>query len=179
MTSSPAIDSDYLRYDDESAGFESGVGFPIEFVIANPTKFFYSGNRQWAPDPLSETAQYLWNTTKTVYDPCPAGYQVISPDAAGALFAGIDESTENDPVNFGFTLNGNWFPYTGWWKYNGSSRVNNKDAAYFWTTGTRFRDEQSGYNVATHYQVISGSGKSSYESKGDALTIRCEVISAN
>lgn len=179
MTSVPVIESERLRYDDESVGLESGAGFPIEFVIANPTKFFYSGNRQWAPNPLDEAAQYLWNTTKTIYDPCPAGYQVISPDAADALFAGIDESTENDPVNFGFNLNGNWFPYTGWWKYGDGARKNNKEAAYFWTTGTRLRDEQSGYNVATHYQVISGTGKTSYESKGDALTIRCEVIPAN
>lgn len=179
MTSVPVIESERLRYDDESVGLESGAGFPIEFVIANPTKFFYSGNRQWAPNPLDEAAQYLWNTTKTIYDPCPAGYQVISPDAAGVLFAGIDESTENDPVNFGFNLNGNWFPYTGWWKYGDGARKDNKQAAYFWTTGTRLRDEQSGYNVATHYQVISGTGKTSYESKGDALTIRCEVIPAN
>lgn len=178
MTSAPAITEDYLRYDDESVGLESGAGFSVDYVLANPTKFFYSGNRQWAPNPLDEAAQYLWNTTKTIYDPCPAGYQVISPDAASAFFAGIEES-ENDPVNFGFKLNGNWFPYTGWWKYSGDARRDNKSAAYFWTTGTRLRDEESGYNVATHYQVIDGVGKSSYESKGDALSIRCEVVSAN
>lgn len=175
MTTAPEITEEYINY--EAAGLEKGAGFTVDYVIANPTKFFYSGNRQWAPNPLDEAAQYLWNTTKTIYDPCPVGYKVISPDAAGVLFAGIEES-ENDPVNFGFKLNGNWFPYTGWWKYSGSSRRGEASEAYFWTTGTRLRSDEDGYNVSTHYQVIDGTGKSSYESKGDALAIRCELIQA-
>ena len=177
MTSAPEITDELVTY--ETAGLEKGAGFPVEYVIANPTKFFYSGNRQWAPNPLDEAAQYLWNTNKTIYDPCPAGYQVISTDTAGAIFAGIAESTENDPVNYGFKLNDNWFPYAGWWKYSGSSRRGDSAEAYFWTTGTRLRSEEDGYNVSTHYQVVEGTGKSSYESKGDALTIRCEVVAAN
>ena len=152
-------------------------GFPVEYVIANPTNFFYSGNRQWAPNPHDEAAQYLWNpSAKTIYDPCPAGYQVITPDVAGVLFSGIKENVENDPVNKGFKLNEVYYPYTGWWKYSGSSYVSEGAHAYFWTSGTKLRDEESGYNVSTHYQVTDGAGKTSYESKGDALTIRCERV---
>ena len=152
-------------------------GFPVEYVIANPTNFFYSGNRQWAPNPHDEAAQYLWNpSAKTIYDPCPAGYQVITPDVADVLFSGIKENVENDPVNKGFKLNEVYYPYTGWWKYSGSSYVSEGAHAYFWTSGTKLRDEESGYNVSTHYQVTDGAGKTSYESKGDALTIRCERV---
>ena len=158
----------------ELAGLD---GFPVEYVIANPTKFFYSGNRQWAPNPHDEDAQYLWNpSAKTIYDPCPAGYQVITPDVAAVLFSGIADSVENDPVNKGFKLNDVYYPYTGWWKYSGSSYVSEGAHAYFWTSGTKLRDEQSGYNVSTHYQVTDGTGKTSYESKGDALTVRCERV---
>ena len=176
MTTAPVYESEYVSYED--LGLEKGAGIEVEYVIANPTKFFYSGNRQWAPNPHDEAAQYLWNTVKTIYDPCPAGYQVISTDTASAIFSGIDESVENDPTNFGFNLNGNWYPYTGWWKYSGGSRRGEGKEAYFWTTGTKLRSEEDGYNVATHYQVVEGAGKTSYESKGDALTIRCEVVSA-
>ena len=152
-------------------------GFPVEYVIANPTNFFYSGNRQWAPNPHDEAAQYLWNpSAKTIYDPCPAGYQVITPDVAGVLFSGIADSVENDPVNKGFKLNEIYYPYTGWWKYSGSSYVSESAHAYFWTSGTKLRSETDGYNVSTHYQVTDGVGKTSYESKGDALTIRCERV---
>lgn len=158
----------------ELAGLD---GFPVEYVIANPTNFFYSGNRQWAPNAFDEAAQYLWNpAAKTIYDPCPAGYQVITPDVAGVLFSGIKENVENDSVNKGFSLNGVYYPYAGWWKYSGDSFRGETAEAYFWTSGTRLRDEQSGYNVSTHYQVVEGTGKSSYESKGDALTIRCEAV---
>ena len=174
MTSAPAISDELVNY--EAAGLEKGAGFPIEYVIANPTKFFYSGNRQWYPNPLDEAAQHLWNSTKTIYDPCPAGYQVMSYDTANSVFAGITESVENDPVNKGFTLNGNWFPYAGWWKYSGGERRGNQAEAYFWTSNSKLRSEEDGYNVANHFQVVEGTGKGSYESKGDALTVRCELI---
>lgn len=179
MTNAQGIEIARLKLSDlQEAGELTDVdGFPVEYVIANPTNFFYSGNRQWAPNALDEAAQYLWNpSAKTIYDPCPAGYQVITPDVASVLFDGIAESVENDPVNKGFNLNGVYYPYTGWWKYSGSSYVSEGAHAYFWTSGSRLRDEQSGYNVSTHYQVTEGTGKSSYESKGDALTIRCERV---
>lgn len=177
MTSAPAIEDERLDYED--AGLEKGAGFTIDFVLANPTRFFYSGNRQWAPNPLDETAGNLWAETKTIYDPCPAGYKVISKASASVIFAGISESTENDAANFGFKLNGMWFPYTGWWKYSGSARLTDATQAYFWTSESRLRSESDGYNVATHYQVVEGTGKSSYESKGGAFSVRCEVIVEN
>lgn len=179
MTNAQDIEIERVKLSDlQEAGELTDVdGFPVEYVIANPTKFFYSGNRQWAPNPHDEAAQYLWNpSAKTIYDPCPAGYQVITPDVAGVLFSGIKESVENDPVNKGFKLNEVYYPYTGWWKYSGSSYVSEGAHAYFWTSGTKLRDEESGYNVSTHYQVTDGAGKTSYESKGDALTIRCERV---
>ena len=179
MTNAQGIEITRVKLADlQEAGELADVdGFPVEYVIANPTHFFYSGNRQWAPNPHDEAAQYLWNpSAKTIYDPCPAGYQVITPDVASVLFDGIAESVENDPVNKGFNLNGVYYPYTGWWKYSGSSYVSEGAHAYFWTSGTKLRDEESGYNVSTHYQVTDGTGKTSYESKGDALTIRCERV---
>ena len=179
MTNAQGVEITRVKLADlQAEGILADVdGFPVEYVIANPTNFFYSGNRQWAPNPHDEAAQYLWNpSAKTIYDPCPAGYQVITPDVASVLFDGIDESVENDPVNKGFNLNGVYYPYTGWWKYSGSSYVSEGAHAYFWTSGTKLRDEESGYNVSTHYQVTDGTGKTSYESKGDALTIRCERV---
>ena len=179
MTNAQGVEITRVKLADlQAEGILADVdGFPVEYVIANPTNFFYSGNRQWAPNPHDEAAQYLWNpSAKTIYDPCPAGYQVITPDVASVLFDGIDESVENDPVNKGFNLNGVYYPYTGWWKYSGSSYVSEGAHAYFWTSGTKLREEESGYNVSTHYQVTDGTGKTSYESKGDALTIRCERV---
>ena len=179
MTNAQGVEITRVKLADlQAEGILADVdGFPVEYVIANPTQFFYSGNRQWAPNALDEAAQYLWNpSAKTIYDPCPAGYQVITPDVAGVLFSGISESVENDPVNKGFTLNGIYYPYTGWWKYSGSSYVSEGAHAYFWTSGTKLRSETDGYNVSTHYQVTEGTGKTSYESKGDALTIRCERV---
>ena len=179
MTCTPAIpENERVRYDDEGVGLESGAGFAIDYVIANPCHFYYSGNRTWHTCPMDEAGSRLWGSTKTIYDPCPAGYQVISYDNAQTVFAGIDESVENDPVNFGFTLNGQWYPYTGRWKYSGSSRLTDATIAYFWTSEQKWRDDDNGYNVAQHFQVEAGSGKGSYESMGSAMTVRCELIQA-
>lgn len=163
----------------ENTELAGAVAFSLDYVIAHPTNFFYSGMRNWYEGTHDEIiAGSLWLDTKTIYDPCPAGYQVMSYETASTVFAGITENVENDPTNYGFNLNGVWYPYTGRWKYSGGSRLTDKSITWFWTSSSTFKDEEQGYAVAHHWQVEDGVGKSSYESKGSANTVRCEVIPA-
>ena len=178
MTSAPEITGERVKYED--VGLESKVGFSVDYVIANPTKFFYSGGRNWHDGNKEEATAYLWNTTKTMYDPCPAGYQVMSYETASTVFAGITDNTEVDSANYGFSLNGQWYPFTGRWKYSGGSRLSDAKMSYFWTTSLELRDESNGfYSCGHHFQVDTDNGhKGSYESNGSAQTVRCELISA-
>lgn len=180
MTCTPAIEGERVRYDDEGVGAAKGEVFTVDYVIANPTKFFYSGLRNWYKGTLDEVdASHLWLSTKTIYDPCPAGYQVMCYETAKAVFAGYSESVENDQANFGFTLNGQWYPYTGRWKYGESSRYTDATMTWFWTVDTQYKDEANGWGVASMMKFEEGAGDTTYESKGSALTVRCEVTPAN
>ena len=175
MTSYPA---DVTNSVERSA---DGTNFPIEYGLANPTVFLYgntpdNGYRHWANDLKVEAG--LWGETKTMYDPCPAGYQVMSFASSQILFADLGESVEQDSANSGITANGYWFPYTGYWKYSSSKRSSDADNGYYWSSTHQIRDEEIGYYCVAKYSKIS-SLSTSYDSKGSAMAIRCEVTPAN
>lgn len=74
----------------------------ITDIIKTPT-VFYVNNHCWY-DP---TTAELWSSTKTIYDPCPAGWRVPEHgliDPASAV---------HDDVNGGVTISGMYFPGTG------------------------------------------------------------------
>ncbi|MBR5212490.1 MAG: hypothetical protein IKV91_07930 [Bacteroidales bacterium] len=175
MTSYPA---DVTTTVERSA---EGTNWPIEYGIANPTVFLYgntpdNGYRHWADDLTVEAG--LWGETKTIYDPCPAGYKVMSFASSQVLFADLGEGAEADDVNKGITANGFWFPYTGYWKYSSSSRSSDADNGFYWSSTHQIRDEEIGYYCVAKYSKIS-SKSTSYDSKGSAMAIRCEVDSVN
>lgn len=157
-----------------------GTNWPIEYGIANPTTFLYgnvadNGYRHWADDLTVEAG--LWGSTKTIYDPCPAGYKVMEFESSQVLFGSWD-SVEVDDVNKGITANGFWFPYTGYWKYSSSSRSSDADNGFYWSSTHQIRDADIGYYCVAKYTKIS-SQSTSYDSKGSAMAIRCEVDSVN
>lgn len=159
---------------------EEGTNFTVDYALAHPTTFLVGnvadhGARFWGPLPEAESA--LWGETKTMYDPCPAGYQVLTHNTSGGIFSGIADA-EEDKTNGGITVNGVWFPYCGWWKYSSGSRATDKH--YYWTSAHTVRNADLGYWSAARFVNVGGLAVStSYESKGDAMAIRCEVTAAN
>ena len=159
---------------------EEGTNWTIDYALAHPTTFLVgnvadNGGRFWGPLPEAESA--LWAETKTIYDPCPAGYQVMTYNTSGGIFSGLADA-EVDEANGGVTVNGCWFPYGGWWKYSSSARGTDKQ--YYWTSAHTVRNADLGYWSAARYVNLGDlSVSSSYESKGDAMPIRCEVTVAN
>ena len=71
-------------------------------IIKNPT-VFYVNNHCWY-DP---TTAELWSSTKTIYDPCPAGWRVPEHGLIDPATAVLDD------VNGGVTISGMYFPGTG------------------------------------------------------------------
>ncbi len=173
MTSYPA---DVTNTVERSA---EGTNWPIEYGIAHPTTFLYgnydtaqNGHRHWADD--LTVADGLWGPAKTIYDPCPAGYKVMEFESSQVLFDGM----EGDTAACGITANGYWFPYTGYWKYSSSSRSSDATEGYYWSSTHQIRDEAVGYYCVAKYTKVS-SQSTSYDSKGSAMAIRCEVDSVN
>ena len=56
----------------------------IDYATANPTTFItYNGkNHDWYYTGDSSTDDTRWQSSKTIYDPCPAGWRV--PDGGGS-----------------------------------------------------------------------------------------------
>ena len=55
----------------------------VSLSIANPTTIYNANNNDWN----TTTDDGLWSSSKTIYDPCPAGYKVPSVSEAEGLFA--------------------------------------------------------------------------------------------
>ncbi|MCQ2138554.1 MAG: hypothetical protein MJY60_07610 [Bacteroidales bacterium] len=63
----------------------------LEYVTANPLSFIYPVDGQpCAGDWMWERNNNLWGTTKTEYDPCPAGYKVPDGSATTAFWTATD-----------------------------------------------------------------------------------------
>ncbi len=76
---------------------DSEVG-SVEYSIANPNTFI-AGNKDNGFDWLASSNENLWSTTsKTLYDPCPAGWKV-APPSIWAAFTTMGAAT-SDPAEF-------------------------------------------------------------------------------
>lgn len=63
----------------------------VEFAIANPHKYILGNtNGDW----LASKDNSLWNSSKTIYDPCPAGWKI--PE--GGYNGGLGESAMKDGI---------------------------------------------------------------------------------
>ncbi len=107
----------------------------IEFATANPTSYIYSQNT--SPTVYSTfdwkyvSDDTLWQSEKTVYDPCPAGYRIPDGGDCGiwARALGIKDVffvTDLDLINYGYNFGNNgisqtltegetcWYPSAGY-----------------------------------------------------------------
>ena len=89
----------------------------IEYSAANPTTFITCAetNSDW----LQHPDKTLWQSSKTMYDPCPVGWCVPDGDVWGET---QEYESSYDSSNFGFNLSGSlgdyayvWYPLPGFY----------------------------------------------------------------
>ncbi len=129
-------------------------------------------DRDWLPNASHNDG--LWASSKTIYDPCPAGYRV----ADVAAFANINaETSAKGPTN-GFTYDLSSFSGVSgiehyWFGYltEFGKRTGRNTEAYVWTVGTDGVNAKSFYfkNDGTHTNPTS-----SPRARGAA--VRCQKI---
>ena len=89
----------------------------VDYVTSHPTTFVKSGSSpyDWHYSSRDNT---LWQSDKTIYDPCPSGWRV--PDGGGngvwktAGFASTSYDSSNEGINFSISS-----PYTTWYPASG------------------------------------------------------------
>ena len=92
----------------------------ISFAIANPTVFIGEnmGNSDWYYTGTSSTDNTRWKSTKTIYDPCPAGWRVPDGGDNGVWEKSGFDDTTYDRINKGmsFSISSSsttWYPASG------------------------------------------------------------------
>ena len=154
----------------------------IDYAIANPTTFIY-GEKDWCfidPDILR------WNSTKTIYDPCPPGYKVPKYEEIWRTAlsnnkgdGSIDYKDGEGGANLGYSSNGYkftsdnecWYPFTGYKRNANNFYESLGEYCYNWTNELYFE-----YNAFT-----LKIGKNTFGGKvalynSCAATVRCQKI---
>lgn len=162
----------------------------IEYAVANPTTFIMENeaNRDWLYTGDNTVEKTRWQPTKTIYDPCPAGWVIpeCGPDGIWGKALGTTDDWENesnwDSVNFGIdfsrtdiTLGSEgpiWYPAAG--------LIYGDDGNF------RGASEMGGYwsvsNSNHHYALVFAFGTYGYMMPNiDALrsygcSVRCQKI---
>ena len=125
----------------------------IDYAVSNPVTFITSNgsNTDWYYTGNSSTDNTRWRSSKTIYDPCPAGYRV--PDGGdngiwskafgtSSLFSDTSYDSTNEGINFGSSGKGTnklsssvsvcWYPFAGYLSYyDGSLSSVGSDGNYW------------------------------------------------
>ena len=158
----------------------SGVLMTVAESIKNPTTFVQTGsddNKDWCSE--SDVAATLWGETKTMYDPCPAGYQVpYNPwdDAKNGIWNLKADDAILTTLGFSKNADQHWFqmgdpatvfPICGYLDQDGYK--NRGARAYYWSA------RSTGTGIANVIRVDSSNNKVTDERKSRAGNIRCVV----
>ena len=149
----------------------------IEYSIRNPMTYITGWNR----NDSSTNSDSLWNSSKTIYDPCPYGWRVPDGGNHGVWVTACETSTIfdwlGDADNKGMNFSGKfgnasiiWYPYSGS-RYPGSGTLHNTgDQGDYWSV--------SPYNRNNFYSISfndeEGVAPSTYWNPAYGFAIRCQ-----
>ena len=121
----------------------------IAYATANPTTFikYNNSNKDWYYTGSSSTDNTRWTTSETsksIYDPCPAGWRVPDGDANGVWLKAKGSSSSfsnsynstNEGMNFSGKLGSAstiWYPASGYRIYNDGSLGTVGYYGYYWS----------------------------------------------
>ena len=149
----------------------------IAYTIKYPTTFitYNHSNRDWYYTGNSNTDDTRWQSEKTIYDPCPAGWRVPDGGSDGvwakAGFYDLPyDGLNNNGVLFGedISVPSTWYPAAGYRALYGRGVDYVGTTGYYWSVTITS-------NYAYNFNYIGGylTPKDSIFSRGDAQSVRC------
>ena len=170
----------------------------IEYSIANPQNFIQGnwdndagkGSCDWLWDDRSSDAikdVTRWQRTKTIYDPCPAGWRVPDGGDDGIWAkAGYNTSELNNTKNsVGFDLadgSKTWYPTPGFREYSGENKKKGGLYGEYWSANVRYFNGNPGgyvycFRVSFDSNIIANAIDASAKwNAGAAFSVRCQKI---
>ena len=184
----PFLGSSSIRYAVEakstitwpSAVSSSSSRGTISYATEHPTTFitYNTNNDDWYYSGSSSTDNTRWQSTKTIYDPCPAGWRV--PDGGsygvwnkagfpyGKDVHSYDSSDEGMLFGSGISSPATWYPAAGCQHYNTGSLDNVGGSGFSWSVTP---DGIEAYCLVFATNGIVYHTGSRYRARG--LSVRC------
>ena len=103
----------------------------IGTAVNNPTTF-YANDNGTSSDWLTTANNALWSTTKTIYDPCPAGYRVADQKAFSENLSTLSETSNTNHATYAVNGFDVIMPLCGCIKYDAGARNERNSASYVW-----------------------------------------------
>lgn len=163
----------------------------VEYVTLHPMVFITTwtlGGENWC---YSSSNTELWNSSKTIYDPCPAGWRVPDGGENGVWAKAFGDSSDYkesslyDSVNMGIDFSGYlgsdaciWYPSTGLRQpvdaYGSLYYVGTSGS--YWSV-TPYTPPYTGANTrwacTFHYSSTGSVAPSTTNSRSSGLSVRC------
>ena len=153
----------------------------ISYVTEHPTTFitYNDANHDWYYTGSSTTDNTRWQSEKTIYDPCPAGWRVLDGGSNGVWKqAGFphganshtyDSSDEGMLFGSGISSPATWYPAAGYRSYNDGALRNVGYRGYYWSV------TPSGYDAyGLDFDYEGGVSPTYYcGSRGGGRSVRC------
>ena len=160
----------------------------IEYSIKNPTTFIaYSdgSNADWYYTGSDSTDKTRWQSEKTIYDPCPAGWRVPDGGDSGVWATALGSSSSYykayDRINKGMNFSGElgtydniWYPASGWRSNNNvidyATQVGY--SGYYWSVNEYNDIDHIGENCIMYLSKDDYTGGWS-RLNADGISVRC------
>ena len=153
----------------------------IAYATAHPTTFitYNSSNYDWYYTGSSSTDNTRWQSSKTIYDPCPPGWRVPDGGSSGVWSKAAGSSSyfsyTYDSTNKGMNFSGKfgsastiWYPAAGYLNDDDGSLSTVGSSGSWWSC--------TPYDGSAYYLYLNNSGSvypSDYDSRAYGLSVRC------
>ena len=154
----------------------SSIG-TISYATKNPMTFitYNESNYDWYYTGDDTTDNTRWQSSKTIYDPCPPGWRVPDGGSNGVWAkAGFDDHAYDDTdegMLFGsaYSSPSAWYPASGYRNYGSGSLYGFGDNGRYWsvTPGSSKNAYHLSFNYSGHFFPWSVSGRAF------GLSVRC------
>ncbi len=147
----------------------------VDYAIAHPDKFITTTKA--SGDWLAASVSTLWAQTKTVYDPCPAGWRIpaaVADDSSQEAWSNVSYSSSD---KYGVYLDSSpvraWYPDNGYISTSGALYMVGQQSLY-WSNSTR---SLTAYTMEVKYSTSSGKQEFNpsrgSSMRGEGHSVRC------
>ena len=167
----------------EAVTSDASIG-TIAYAQENPTTFikYNSSNLDWYYTSYSSTDNTRWQSTKTIYDPCPPGYRVPDGGENGIWSNGLGAPSAftgkrlYDSTTRGYNLTTKlgdasniWYPFPGYLNAGSGQLRNVSSSGHCWSVTPK--NEYAHYLNMTDSPVLQPSYFGGMRANG--LSVRC------